>query len=154
RIASTAHDVSKWGLARAKDAGACTLLRAPRKRPPHALLHADVSKWGLAPAKDAGACPLLGASRKLPTTPQALQQQVQLRPLRRFNQIISIQPKRIIPCRAGQRRVASRREVVNPDKVKNPRPKRSSDLDSSIAAAGVDDHDLIEQPAYGIETCC
>ena len=72
--------------------------------------------------------------------------------LGRLDDVIGIEPKRIIAGGPRQCRIAGRGEVVDPDKIKHTCPERPGDLDRAVGAAGIDDDDLIEQPAHRFET--
>jgi hypothetical protein len=81
------------------------------------------------------------------TAPYPIKQRLQLLPLVRINDIIGIQPERIIPGRPRERSVAGRGEVINPHEVKHPRPELAGNLHGPIGRARIDHHDLIEKPA-------
>jgi hypothetical protein len=106
------------------------------------------SKWGLAPAMDAGACPRLRASPMRQSARQATQQRLELFAFRWLDHIIGIEPEDIISGGVCQGRITSGGKVVNPDKIKDPRPERAGDFDGSILAPGIDDDDLIEQAPH------
>ena len=54
---------------------------------------------------------------------QPVQQLPQLLPLRRVNDIIGIEPERIVAGGPRQRRVAGRGEVIDPDEIEHPSPE-------------------------------
>ena len=80
---------------------------------------------------------------------QSVQQLPQLLPFRRVNDIIGIEPERIVAGGPRQRRVAGCGEVVDPDEIKHPRPELTGDLPRAVLRSRINDHDLIEQARHG-----
>ncbi len=72
--------------------------------------------------------------RALPssTPSQSVQQLPQLLPLRRVNDIIGIEPERIVTGGPRQRRVAGRGEVIDPDEIKHPSPELAGNLPRTV----------------------
>ena len=82
---------------------------------------------------------------------ETLQQGDELPPLLRLDHIIGIEPEGIIAGRVRERRVAGGGEVVDPGEIEDLRPELPGDLARAIDAAGIDDDDLIEDPAHRLQ---
>jgi len=66
--------------------------------------------------------------------------------LGRVDQIIGIEPERVIPGSPRQSGISRRREIVDPYEIKHPRPELAGDLPRAVFRPGIHDHDLVEQP--------
>ena len=86
--------------------------------------------------------------RRVPVRSRATpQQRFELRTFRRLDQVVGIEPEGIIASGAGERCISGGGEVVDPDEIKHPRPERPGDFNGAIRAAGIEDDDLVKQPA-------
>ena len=83
---------------------------------------------------------------------QTRQQRLELLAFGRLDHVVGIEPEGIIAGGVRQGRVPGRGEVVDPDEIEHPRPERAGDFDGAVLAAGIDDDDLIEEPAHRSET--
>ncbi len=70
-------------------------------------------------------------------------------PLWRVNQVVGIEPERIITLGSRQRRLAGRGEVIDPDEIKHPCPELFSDFPRAVFRSCVNHQDLIEQTGHG-----
>ncbi len=83
---------------------------------------------------------------------QSLENLFELLSLGRIDDIVCVEPKGIIPRGPRQCGIACGGEIIDPYKIKDACPKRPGDLGRAVGAAGIDDNDLIEHPAHGLET--
>src|SRR5436190_782257 len=67
---------------------------------------------------------------------ETLQQRLELRPLGRVDHVIGVEPIGVLADGPGQRGVAGRSEVVDPDEVEDPGAELPGDLDRPVGAAG------------------
>ena len=72
------------------------------------------------------------------------QQRFELRAFGGFDHVIGVEPEDVIAGSVFQCSVAGGGEVINPGEMKNLCSELAGDFDSSIAAAGIDDHNLVE----------
>jgi hypothetical protein len=79
------------------------------------------------------------------TGAQAVQVRFELLSFGCIDHIVGIEPESVVAGGAGERRIACRREVVDPGEIEDAGTKRTGDLDRAVGAAGVDDDDLVEE---------
>jgi len=87
--------------------------------------------------------------RGLIAGPQTIEQRLELYPLWRVKHIIGIEPERIIPLRPRERRVAGRREVIDPHEIEYPGTELAGDLPRAVLRSRIEHHDLVEQAGHG-----
>ncbi len=69
----------------------------------------------------------------------------------RLDHVVSIEPEGKVAGRSRERRISGCREIIDPWEIKDPCAEGARDIARSILAAGIHNHDFIEEPADRFE---